>query len=618
MLWTMIALPALVGAALLVCGRRADRVAPVLAVATAGVTTGLAAWNAVDRPEVSAPFLSGIPVELRVDGLSAVMIVTVAAIVTAVLVFAAGDLGAREPRARFHGLVLMFASAMLATVTAQTLVTLLMAWELMGAASYALIGFHWREEQRAASGLVAFLTTRTGDLGMYLAAGAALAGGAGALELGALAGLDSGWRDAAAAGIVLAALGKSAQLPFSFWLSRAMAGPSPVSALLHSATMVAAGAYLLLRLEPLLNATSWASQATAWVGALTAIALGAVALCQSDLKQLLAASTCAQVGLMVLAAGVGGVAAGTEQLIAHAVTKSLLFLGAGAWLSALGTKNLIGLRGAARAYPVVGVTFTIGALSLAGVPPFALWPAKDAVLTAARGSSSALYLAGFAAAILTALYAGRALTLVWSSPVADTEKRWDSEETGTRRVQTSQLLPLAVLAAMTLAAAVAVLPAVYGSFAGLVGSAPVEAATWWELAVSGAVAVVAIGAAGVVVRRRGDVSAPALLTEWLGMERAAHLVVVVPTLAVGRALARFDDRVLNDGVYVVVNAGVALARAVDHRVERALDRTVHAVATASRSLGRWARRPETGLVHQYYAQAVVGLVVLAVVLVTLR
>ncbi|NED59226.1 NADH-quinone oxidoreductase subunit L, partial [Micromonospora aurantiaca] len=139
---------------------------------------------------------------------------------------------------------------------------------------------------------VAFLTTRAADMGLYAAAGFALAG-AHSLRLDALAHADAPWRDLIAAGLVVSALGKSAQLPFSFWLARAMSGPSPVSALLHSATMVAAGAYLLMRVHPLLAATGWADALVAWTGAVTALVMGAVALAQHDLKQLLAASTCA-------------------------------------------------------------------------------------------------------------------------------------------------------------------------------------------------------------------------------------------------------------------------------------------------------------------------------------
>ena len=157
----------------------------------------------------------------------------------------------------------------------------------------------------------------------------------------------------AALGVLAAALGKAAQLPASFWLSHARDGPSPVSALLHSAAMVAMGGYLLLRTAPLLAASGWADDAAAWAGALTAVALGVVAVAQFDLKQLLAASTASQLGLVVLAAGVGGTAAGAVHLVAHALVKSLLFMLAGLWLHALGTKELEGLRSAAARAAVV-------------------------------------------------------------------------------------------------------------------------------------------------------------------------------------------------------------------------------------------------------------------------
>ncbi|PKV80967.1 NADH-quinone oxidoreductase subunit 5 family protein [Nocardia fluminea] len=618
MLWSLIALPGLVGVALLMGGRRIDHVAPVLGVTVAAVSTVLSVFAAVDRPSASAPLLAGMPFVVGVDGLSAVMIVTVAAVTTAVLVFATGDLGADQPRARFYGLMLVFAAAMLTTVVAQNIVTLLMAWEVMGAASYALIGFHWRDDYRVSSGLVAFLTTRTGDVGLYLAAGALLAGGDGTLAMGSAAGVEGGWRDVVAAGVLLAALGKSAQLPFSFWLSRAMSGPSPVSALLHSATMVAAGAYLLLRMHPLLESTSWAGPTTAWIGVATAIVLGAVAVCQADLKQLLAASTCAQVGFIVVAAGVGGIAAGTGQLVAHAATKSLLFLGAGAWLSALGTKQLTGLRGVARAYPVVGVAFTIGALSLAGVPPFALWPTKDAVLAAARSDSIALYLAGLVAAVLSAVYAGRALVLVWSRPTADTDSFRDTEEAGTRRVNSTERLSLVALAAVTAVGGAAVLPSVRDRFADIVDGGAMVEATWWELSVSGLIAVLTVLVVRAMILRRGDLPTPALAADWFGLEKAAYYAVVVPTLTVARWLADFDDRVLNRGVYATATTTLAISHELDQRVEKPLDSAVRDTAAAARGVGRWARRPETGQVHQYYAQAVVGLLLLAVIVLTLR
>jgi NADH-quinone oxidoreductase subunit L len=607
-LWLLIAVPLVVGGLLLVAGRRADRWAAPVAVAATVVTLALSVVMAVGRPAVSVSYLDGVAFGLRVDGLSAVVVVMVAVVLLAVLAFAAGEFGADEARARFFGFMLVFAGAMLVTVTATTLVALLMAWEVMGAASYALIGFWWRQARRVGSGTVAFLTTRSADLGLYLAAGAALAGGASGLGLGELAGLPAGWRDVVAAGVVLAALGKSAQLPFSFWLSRAMDGPSPVSALLHSATMVAAGGYLLLRLEPLLAAAGWAAVLVAWVGALTALLLGAVAVTQADLKQLLAASTCAQIGFIVLAAGTAGVAAGSGQLVAHALTKSLLFLCAGAWLTALGTKQLPALRGVARRYPVVGITFTIGGVVLAGIPPLSIWATKDHVLVGALQTSTPLYVVGLAAAALSAAYAARAVTLVWSRPGQV------PEQTGTGRVTRWQRGPLLPLAAGAVLLGVFALPVVWREYAAIVSAPGDSGPRWWELLGSGVLAVATAAGIAALVRRRGDVPVSRALEGWLGLEASARTLVAQPVSAAATGLARFDDRVVDAGVRATAAASATFARAVDARLEWSVDGLVRALARGFRGLGRLARRPQTGQLHHYYAQAVVILVVLAVLL----
>jgi NADH-quinone oxidoreductase subunit L len=612
LLWALPALPLAAGALLAVLGRRADRFAAPAAVAVAALALADAGVVAASRPRVAAPFLAGVPAGLGVDALSAVMVVTVTAVTLAVLAYSAGELGPEEARGRFFGLMLVFAGAMLVTVTATSLVTLLMAWEVMGATSYALIAYWWREPRRVAAGNVAFLTTRGADLGLYLAAGAALAGG-GSLGLDRLAGLPSPWLHLAAAGVVAAALGKSAQLPFSFWLSRAMEGPSPVSALLHSATMVAAGAYLVLRLPPLLAAAGWAGPAVAWAGAATAVALGAVAVAQRDLKQLLAASTAAQLGFMVLAAGVGTVAGGTAHLVAHAATKSLLFLAAGAFLTALGTKDLAGLSGAGRRYRLVGATFAIGALTLAGIAPLSLWATKDAVLAAALERSPGLYVVGLAAALLAALYAGRAVRFVLAPLPADAEDGYDTERRGTRRVSAAMVAPL-----LPLAAAAATLAVLVGPLRDVLPGAVGPRA--WELAASAALAL-----AGLVVALRWPAPAAALpravadgLARWLDLEAAARLLVARPTLALARALAAFDDQVLDGAVRGVARAGQALAGLADGRVEPRIDGAVQAVAAGGRRLGRLARRPQTGQLHQYYAQALIGLGVLVLVLLAVR
>ncbi|WP_328346625.1 NADH-quinone oxidoreductase subunit L [Streptomyces violaceus] len=612
LLWALVALPLTVGTLLAVVGRPVDRCAPGVAVGTAVAALGLAVAVAFEHPRAEAPLLDGLPAGLAVDGLSGLMVVTVTAVTAAVLLFSVADIGPGEARARFFGLMLLFSGAMLTTVTATTLPVLLMAWEVMGATSWALIGYWWRDPERGAAANTAFLTTRAADLGLYLAAGAALASGqVGSLALEDLTATTGAWSDTITAGVIAAAFGKSAQLPFSFWLSRAMQGPSPVSALLHSATMVVAGAYLLLRLEPLLAQSGWGGQVVAWTGAVTAVVLGLVAVAQTDLKQLLAASTCAQIGFMVLAAGTGAVTGGTLQLIAHAAAKSLAFLVAGAWLTALGTKALPALRGAARRHRTAGITFTVAALALAGVPPLALWAAKDVLLAGALEDNAALYIVGLAGAVISAVYSAKALRFVWQ-PVAVPDNREQPLPYAAR-------LPFAALAAACAALTVTSFPPVRDAVERVVGGGAQPVPHLWEFVLSGALAV----AVSAMVWMRGpQLTVPSRIAAWTGdwlrLENAARTIFVRPVLRLADVLAAFDDRVLDHAVEGTARGSVRLAQWTNARAERLVDGIVEGVADGARALGRWARRPQTGQLHQYLAQAVAAFTVLAVVLVLVR
>ncbi|CAM5515031.1 NADH-quinone oxidoreductase subunit 5 family protein [Streptomyces chartreusis] len=639
LLWALVALPLTVGTLLAMMGRPADRYAPGIAVGTALAAFGLAVAVAFEHPRVEAPLLEGLPAGLGVDGLSGLMVVTVTAVTTAVLLFSVADIGPGEARARFFGLMLLFAGAMLTTVTATTLPVLLMAWEVMGATSWALIGYWWHDPERGDAANTAFLTTRAADLGLYLAAGAALASGqANSLALDDLTATTGSWSALITAGVIAAAFGKSAQLPFSFWLSRAMQGPSPVSALLHSATMVVAGAYLLLRLEPLLAQSGWGAHVVAWTGAVTAVVLGLVAVAQSDLKQLLAASTCAQIGFMVLAAGAGAVTGGTLQLIAHAAAKSLAFLVAGAWLTVLGTKALPALRAAARRHRTAGITFSVAALTMAGIPPLALWAAKDVLLAGALEDSTALYVVGLAGAVISAVYSIKALWFVWQ-PALTPDTRGEPLPYAAR-------LPLVALAVACLALTVTSFPPVRDAVGRVLGGGAQPSPQTWEFALSGALAV----AVSAVIWARGPqlLALPGRITDvasqWLRLETAARTLFVHPVMRLAGVLAAFDDRFLDravegtargsvrlaqwatarverlvDGaVESSARGSVRLAQWTDGPVERLVDGAVEGVAEGARALGRWARRPQTGQLHQYLAQAVAAFTVLAVVLVLVR
>lgn len=636
-LWLLVLLPAVVGGTLALS--RLERAAVAVTLATAGFTAALSVFVAVARPQVSVPFMAGSDLALGVDALSALVVPTVAVVSLLVLIFSAGEI--RESRARFNGLMLLFASSALVTATAQTLPALLFAWEIMGATSFALIGFWWHEQHRVSAGITAFLTTRGADVGLYLAAGAALAGGGG-LALADLSAGSEGWRHVVAAGVLVAALGKAAQLPFSFWLSRAMEGPSPVSALLHSAAMVAMGGYLLLRTEPLLTSTGWAAPATAWTGAVTALLLGAVALAQQDLKQLLAASTSAQLGFVVMGAGLASVSGGAAHLVAHASTKALLFLAAGAWLTALGTKQLTGLRGVARRWPLVGWATTLGVLSLAGVAPLALWATKDAVLAAAMAESPWLYAVGLAAAALSAAYAGKILVVLWRNVPAPehalVEGRLNEDEPGTAHVGVLERAPMVVLALGALVLGLLALPPVGDTLAGALGEEPLHP-TLVEMAASAGLALAVLA----LVWWR-PAPQPRWAQGWLGLETAARTIVVRPTLALAEVLARFDDRGLDRAVTASATGALAMARRAarfdDHVLDGAVEGTSRAtleaaqragraddrwfdgaaeeLAAAVRQLGRLARRPQSGQLHHYYVQAVAILALGVLLLVTVR
>jgi NADH:ubiquinone oxidoreductase subunit 5 (subunit L)/multisubunit Na+/H+ antiporter MnhA subunit len=610
----LLALPLLAGLALITAFPRAvgarvvaaGLVAAAVTAVLAGELAAVVARAPVD-PTLVVPLLGEITFRYTVDGLGAVLAVTVAVIGALVLLAAAAEPRLRE--GRFVGSVLIFLAAMLGTVTAATLPALLAPWEVMGAASWVLIAFDRRDRAVGPAATRAFLTTRTADVGLYVATGAALAAGVPGLALSATADSAEPWRSLLAAGLVVAALGKSAQLPFSTWLSGAMVGPSPVSALLHSATMVAAGAVLLIRVAPLLAATGWAADLVAWVGALTAVVLGLVAATQRDLKQLLAASTCAQVGLMVLGAGVGATAGAAGLLVAHAAVKALLFLAAGGWLLVLRTRSLPVLRGAGRRHPVVGVTFTVGAAALAGLPPLSIWWTKDAVLVGVPLGSGLLTVAGLLATALSAVYATRAAWFVWR-PIRSPSIRRGTDRPR-RHVPLAISVPLVVLAVPS---------AAVGGVAVLAGLVP--RADAGELVTTGVVVVFAVTATWALHTRPIRLRSPVLprlasaARGWLGLEAATRAVVVRPVLGLAHLLDRADGA-MGTTLPRAVATVPRLARVVDLRGERPLAGAVAGLASGVRRLGDLARRPQTGQQHQYYAQGLVALATLVTLTIVL-
>jgi NADH-quinone oxidoreductase subunit L len=358
------------------------------------------------------PGLPGLPLRLVAEPLTALLAAVVAVVGLLVLVYATGYMEGEGGRARFYAGISFFLAAMQALVLAGDWVLLLAAWELIGFSSYLLIGFWYAREGIPAAATRAFLYTRIADLGLYTAIFVLITQTA-TSEISAT--LDAGGTAATGAGLLLllAVAGKSAQLPLQGWLQDAMAGPTPVSALLHSATLVAAGAILVIRVSPLL--TPGAQLAVGLLGGLTAVAAGLIAIAQRDLKRLLAASTSAQYGFMLVAVGAGAPVAALFHLVVHAAIKSSLFLGSGIFQHTRGSTDFADLGGVGREQRLVFAGFVVAGLALAGIPPLSGFFSKDAVLAAAFVGPYAPVLGplALAGALLTAIYVARALRLLW-------------------------------------------------------------------------------------------------------------------------------------------------------------------------------------------------------------
>jgi NADH-quinone oxidoreductase subunit L len=368
---------------------------------------------------------------IALDALTAVMLVMVTFVGLLIFIFSAGYMAEDERFTRFFAFLSLFAAAMLGVVIANDLLLLFMCWELVGLASYLLIGFWFFKPEAAAAARKAFLTTRIGDVGffvgmlwLYAASGTLVFydGGNGCLERDNVAKLTvmmaGGMPLASVIGLLIfvGAMSKSGQVPLHVWLPDAMEGPTPVSALIHAATMVAAGVFLMARIYPLIDGGPALTVIT-WVGAITAIFGSLVAVAQNDIKRILAYSTVSQLGYMMMGLGAGGVAVAMFHLITHAFFKALLFLGAGSVIHGCHHEQDIRHMGGLRAkMPLTFMTYAVGTMALAGVPLlFSGFWSKDEILHAAWAwqPSKIPFLLGLIGAGFTAFYMTRQMAYVF-------------------------------------------------------------------------------------------------------------------------------------------------------------------------------------------------------------
>ena len=392
-----------------------------------------------------------VPFGLTLDPLSRTMVVLVSGVGAAIHIYSLGYMRNDEGKSRYFAALSLFMFAMLGIVLANNFIMLFMFWELVGFTSYVLIG-HWFYRDAAADAAnKAFITTRIGDFGfiigilmVWMATGSVVFAEI-APRMPALSS-HSMFLTVVALLIFCGAVGKSAQFPLHVWLPDAMEGPTPISALIHAATMVAAGVYMLVRVAFVVQTSSTALLIIAWIGTITAAMAALIATQQNDIKRILAYSTISQLGYMIMAVGLASNDAAMFHLFTHAFFKALLFLAAGSILMMLHhEQDIWRMGGLSRRLPITFLTFAVGALALIGCPPFSGFFSKDAILALAYEHNTPIFAVALFTAFLTAFYVIRLLVIVFfGKPRSDIAR--ESHESPA--VMTAPLIVLAILATL--------------------------------------------------------------------------------------------------------------------------------------------------------------------------
>jgi NADH-quinone oxidoreductase subunit L len=600
--------------------------------------------------------IGGAQVEfgLMVDGLSASVLVMVSLVATMVFIYATGYMKGDERYPWFFTVFSLFTACMLGVVTSSSLLQLMIFWEVMGLCSFLLIGYYYERPEARKAAFKAFITTRIGDMGFLLAV-ALLLGRYGTVDILTLVRTlpkePASFLWVICALLFAAAVSKSAQFPMYIWLPDAMAGPTPVSGLLHSATMVAAGVFLVCRTYPVFQAANFLPF-IAWPGIFTAIYGAILALTETDIKRMLAYSTMSQLGYMMVALGTGGLVAAVFHLITHGFFKSLLFLSAGSVIHGSQTQDIRELKGVGKTMPVTAACFLVGALALSGIPPLAGFFSKDAILaslwgvtTVQPGYGGILLIVGLMTAVLSAFYMFRVYFGVFGGP----GRKY--HESGNR-----MLAPMVALAGVTVIAGAFNLPGLHLSLATMIEPGIVERAVPWLMVVSACAAGAGVYIAWESTRLRRalhgtgpiprnlqglyggvflrPVFAVSRFLRELNMDMLLTTLVVAPVLwlcdlasklnpdvlwmavfrdgsgAVARGLAIVDTVVVDGAVMAVGKAGVGIARGLGFVDSRVVDGAVGGVSDTTLATGRVLKRLQTGVTANYALfMIVIGVVI---------
>jgi len=575
-------------------------------------TWALMAVMAAPHHELTMPDISWVVIEngvtiqigLIMDSLTAVMLIVVTVVSLMVQIYSQGYMHGDPGYHRYFAFMSLFTASMIGLVLADNLLFLFVFWELVGLCSYLLIGFWFHRPAARNAATKAFVVTRLGDFG-FLAAILALYYNTGTFDIaelhglaisGVLGGAALTW---AAIGIFSGAVGKSAQFPLHTWLPDAMEGPTPVSALIHAATMVAAGVFLVARTFPLFAHSVEALTTVVVIGAFTAIFAASMGLVMNDIKRVLAYSTISQLGYMMLGLGAGGIAIGIFHLFNHAFFKALLFLGAGSVNHATGTFDMRQMGGLRKFMPWTYATFVIASLSIAGIWPLAGFWSKDEILATSLANQPVLFALALITVFMTAFYMFRAVFMTFGG-----EYRGGSPEAHSHPHESPPVMvtPMVILAIL---AVVSGLWNVTGQFGAFMGHGETRGFVEGFFGIlTHPLPWISLIAAG-----SGILLAYAMYsTKWLSAERIGSLFKPLYTLFYRKYW--FDELYENIIVKVLLLKGLFAGFQIFDN--NAVDGAVNGVANGAIATGRVIRRTQTGQL-QFYG-LVMGIGVLAIVL----
>jgi len=588
--------------------------AALLSVSATAASFGLSLWTGISM--LSAPgtssldgfnwFSSGnaitVDIGLLINPLTAIMLVVVSTVSLLVQIYSIGYMRGDNALNRYFSFISLFTFAMLFMVMSNNLLVMFMAWELVGLCSYLLIGFWFHRPKAASAAKKAFFVTRIGDFG-FLAAILILFSSTGTFSIegihqAAASGIVSSaaitW---AALGIFFGAMGKSSQFPLHTWLPDAMEGPTPVSALIHAATMVAAGVFLVARMFPLFEYSETALSTVAIVGGITALLAATIALVMWDIKKVLAYSTISQLGYMMLGIGLGGPGVALFHLFTHAFFKALLFMGAGSVNHSTGTLDMRNMGGLARYMPWTCITFVIGALSLSGIWPLAGFFSKEEILAAALEGQPVLFAIALLTVFITAFYMFRAVFTTFGGSYRGRSKPHESSA--------AMLLPMLVMAVLAVCAGW--LNAT-GAIDSLLGDGTKHA---WTTGIFG-VFTHSLTWISLLMAAAGIFLAWAIYVKrWFSAERISSRFALPYFF--------FINKYWFDEIYNIIIGNKLLNKGIfsffEKLDERIIDGAVNGIARLTSSTGSFVRRAQNGRLQTYLLFFAAGLAILVLMMV---